>query len=135
MKIIYIAIGLLFCFVSCKTYIPERQHETSAAQEEISIYKAKFVLGNRSMQIGQKTYNIYLESDPIAPTRGERILDMGGVKDYYMWIYKNSDDYFTLGLIDKDLNVYYYNNETDNYENKPNNTKIDLKNWKIEFIE
>ena len=87
------------------------------------------------MQIGQKTYNVYLESDPIAPTRGERILDMGGVKDYYMWIYKNSDDHFTLGLIDKDLNVYYYNSETDNYENKPNNTKIDLKNWKIEFIE
>ena len=135
MKILYGAIGLLFCFFSCKTNTPEKKHEILIVQEENSIYKAKFVLGNRSMQIGQKTYNIYLESDPIAPTRGERILDMGGVLDYYMWIYKGNDDYMTIGIIDKNLNVYYYNNKTENFENKPNNTKIDLKNGKIEFIE
>ena len=133
--IIYIAIWLLSSFISCKTYTPEKEHETLTIQEETSIYKAKFVSGNRSMRIGQKTYNIYLESDPIAPTRGERILDMSGVLDYYMWIYKGSDDQITIGLIDKDLNVYYYNNETDNFENKPNHTKIDSKNGKIEPIE
>jgi len=133
MKCLYFILAILICTISCSTHTPKVYNNASMViQEEVSIHKAKVLSRRRSMQIGSNVYNIYLESDPIAPTRGERILDLGGILDYYMWIHKGSDGNFTMSIIDKNLNVYYYDIISKEYINKPNNTKIDEKNGKIE---
>jgi hypothetical protein len=94
-----------------------------------------FLPGRQAMRIGTRTYNVYLESDPIAPTRGKRILDSGGVLPYYYFIHKGDDGFFTMSIIDMDLNVYYYRQGTKQFYNEPTNSIIYSQTGKIEKLD
>ncbi|MDR3047345.1 MAG: hypothetical protein LBU51_07010 [Bacteroidales bacterium] len=77
--------------------------------------KATLSPDGTTMRIGDKDYRIYNAFDPIAPKGGERVIDYAGVLDYYMWIHKAPNGDFAVSRIDKDLNIFYYDQETQKY--------------------
>jgi len=77
--------------------------------------KAKLVENGKKMRIGNKTYPVYNAFDPIAPQGGERVLDNAGVLDYYFWYFKLPSKIWTLAIIDLDFNIYYMDEETQQF--------------------
>jgi hypothetical protein len=97
--------------------IPVRYTE---AQTTANWYKnlperAEFTSGGASTRIGGKTYRVYNAFDPIAPQGGERILDMVGTLDYYMWVHKGPDGVFTISRIDSTFLIYYFDPQIKKY--------------------
>jgi hypothetical protein len=91
------------------------------SQEEVHWYnnlpqKAEILENDLVMKIGNKSYRVYNAFDPIAPTGGERVINYAGALDYYMWIF-NSNGGFKIAKIDRELNIYYYDEITKKFTN------------------
>jgi hypothetical protein len=64
------------------------------------------------MHIGGKTYRVDHAGDPPAPTMGERVIDFGGMLDWYLWFHKRGTNDFTVSRIDLDMTIYYLDDTT-----------------------
>jgi hypothetical protein len=77
--------------------------------------KAAMSEDGKTMRIGGKNYPVHNAFDPIAPKGGARVIDFAETLDYYLWIHKKPDGNFTASRIDFDMNIFYYDDQTQRY--------------------